>query len=276
MASLTACLIFPNATLQAQPVTDWHTFKATPATTLSGQGTDDPVLGTTATTGSAAFLIGYLNSPLSLANVGDRISVRYDVSFNDAAGMANANDNFRFALFDLNGQPRVAAENTGTAGITGQTDNWRGYWFGVRTAATGGSIRERTGTADNPFANASATLLGTPGGDAVNFSSAVNGVGGALYSGELTLELTASGVDLSGYFGGNGATNTFSFSDNSSPFTSNFEAVGFLNGGPLNNDQVLFQNVTVTLTPVPEPSSVVLAFVGLIGFILFRIRRSRA
>src|SRR5262249_47864169 len=193
---------------------------------------------------------------------------------NDAAGMASAaNDNLRFALFDLNGEAKVTIDNTGTAGTT-DTDGLRGYWFGVRTGATGGSIRKRTSSDANPFANSSNALLGTPSGGAVTYSGAVNGVGGQTYSGELTVTKTASGADLSGFFGGNGATNTFAISDNTSPFTT-FGAVSFFNGSALNLDQMLLQNVDVSLIPVPEPGSFSVAALGAVTLWLTHTRRRR-
>ena len=77
------------------------------------------------------------------------------------AACRSAGDNFRYALFDLNGQTPVAAENTATPGVDGQTDNWRGYWFGNKGgggAGNNGSIRERIAdliSGDNIFAAAS-------------------------------------------------------------------------------------------------------------------------
>jgi hypothetical protein len=277
---LTGCATLCCADLQAAAVTNWHTFKASPATTLSGQGTSSPVFGSLAETSATGFLVGYMDSPLSLINVGDRISFTFQVSFNDATGMpTGAGDQFRFGLFALNGATRATADNTAAAGVAGQTDNWLGYRFGVRSGSgTGstGSIRERTIGADlNPLANAQTTLLGTPTGDQVLWHSATNGVGGGtIYAGELTLQLTPSGVDLSGFFRGNGTTNFFAFSDTTTPFTSGFEAVAFLNGGSLSADQMLFQNVAV-VSIVPEPSPVALLSLGLVGMFLFRLARAR-
>src|SRR5215207_10806543 len=134
----------------AAPVTDWHTFRASPATTLSGQGTDDPIMGgpTAAETSSNGFLVGYLSQPVTLANEGDFVTLTFNVSFNDdAGGTVGGGDNFRFALFNLNGQTPVTADNTATAGVDGQTDNWRGYWCGHKGgggAGINGSIRERS------------------------------------------------------------------------------------------------------------------------------------
>ncbi len=101
VVAFAVCAAWAGPGLKAQPVTDWHTFKATPATTLSGQGTSSPVFGTTTDTASQVVLIGYLGSPLSLLNVGDKITFTFNVSFNDAAGMAATTpDQFRFALFE--------------------------------------------------------------------------------------------------------------------------------------------------------------------------------
>src|SRR5687767_12615020 len=243
--------------LRADPVTNWHTFRATTATTLSGQGTSSPTVGSAATVANQAFLVGYFDG-IALTNLGDRITFSFQVSFTDAAGFSTAGDQFRFALFDLNGQPRVAAENTATAGVNGQTDDWRGYWFGHRGgggAGAGGSIRERpaalTGT-DNPFSNTAgdpAPSLGPVGGSPVTLVSSTSPGGGAVFSGVMALENTPSGVVLAGSLSGNGATNIFTANDTASPFPSVYGAVAYLFGNAMSVDQVNLQNVTVTYSP---------------------------
>src|SRR5688572_9363341 len=76
-------------------------------------------------------------------------------------------------------------DNTATAGVAGQTENWLGYRFGVKSGTGTGSawsIRERGAGADlNPMANAQSVSLAAPTGDQLLWSGAVNGVGGALY-----------------------------------------------------------------------------------------------
>lgn len=272
-----------STVVEAAPVTTFRTFKATPATILSGQGTDDPLVGGLGPneTASNAFVLGYFASPFSLVNVGDQIIFTFGVTFNDAVGVVNSNDNFRFALFDLNGETPVTTENSPTAGVDGQTDNFRGYIFGVKTGTGTGSIRERIdmlGSGDNTFATAgangaSAPSLGPVGGDPVVIAGSVNGNGaGPLYSGMMTLTLTASGVDLSGSFiGSNNATgNLFTASDTATPFPTTFGAIGFLLGGGLSVDQAQFSDVTVSF--VPEPATV--SFMAL-GSLLTLGRRRR-
>src|SRR5215218_4082623 len=99
--TVASAVLFTASAALAAPVTDWHTFKATPATVInSGQGTDDPVFGNTTTTSSGSRFIGYF-APQALVTVGDKITLTYTVSFNDAAGMVtNSGDNWRFALYD--------------------------------------------------------------------------------------------------------------------------------------------------------------------------------
>src|SRR5688572_24010262 len=225
------CATLVCASLNAGPITNWHTFKATTATTLSGQGTSSPVFGSPSASAATAFLIGYFDA-MSLTNVGDRIMLTHQVSFTDAAGMSSNDDQYRFALYDMNGQPQVAEDNTATAGVAGYTDDWRGYWFGVdssQAAAAAGTIRKRNAANLHPIANAGTVLIGRPGGTQVLFSSSTSPAGGPSYSGEMVIELTPTGLALAGYFGGNGTTNTFATNDNTAPFPVNFGAFGVLN-----------------------------------------------
>ena len=275
----------------AAMITDYRTYKAAPATTLAGQGTDDPVVGSTAVTAATAFVIGYLTTPAVLGqDVGDTVTLSFGVSFNDAAGMVNAGDNFRFALFDLNGEaqdPSPGSPNYATAG-TDNTDNFRGYILGVKNGAgtgSGGSIRERTAmlvTGDNAFAatgtNApTAPSLGPVGGDPVTLTSDVNGNGaGADYLGVLTLTRNNAGlVDVSGSFIGSNAStgNLFSATDVTPNASSTYGAVGFLIGNGLSVDQVLFQDVDVTA--IPEPASAMLMLIAAACFTVRRANRVR-
>jgi hypothetical protein len=267
----TACLVTASATFAA-PITDWHTLRATTATTLSGtENSDDPDMGTTATSSSGARLIGYF-SPQTLTNVGESITLTFSVRFNDAVGMGSANDNFRFALYDRNGETAETTTNFNVTG-TANMDDFRGYAYGVDSAASGtnGSLRQRnagTGTQD-PFAAAANTALSAPSGTDVVLVSSVNGDNtGPTYSGALTITLSAPGeVTLSGSFSGNGGLNTYSFVDTTAVATS-YSVVGFLNGGPLSADQATFQNIDVTF--VPEPATAGLLGLGAMGIAMRR------
>ena len=246
----------------AGPITDFFSLKAAPATTLSGTGnTDDPVLGTLSTTAEGSRMMGYFPAR-TLTNVGGVIKLKFSVDFADnMAAMGNGSDNFRFALYDGNGEAQEATNSNHATTGTANTDAFRGYWFGVDTNpnATGvqGTIRERSGTVANndPFANASATQVGSPGGTAVPFAL------GQTYTGLMELTLTGlNEITVTGSFSGNGGSNTFSFVDTTPP-TKTYSVVGFLNGGGLSADQVRFHDVTI----VPEPATWALVLATLIG-----------
>ena len=264
----------------AEDVSDWHTFRDATlnpngATTLRQNGTNDPIVGGLASepgtvTADASFLIGYLNTPVSIPNVGDQIALTYTVRFDDDTGMATPGDNFRFAMFDENGQTRVAAAETGTAGVAGSTNDYRGYIFGNKGgggAGNAGTARERLATlisGNNAFAatgaNAPTVSANTaPTGTNIQLISSVNGNGaGHTYLANMTLtrtsatSITAHGVligsnnELASGSGGPGGPNIFSFNDTSVPSPSGtFGAVGWLIGDALNVEKVLFEDVVV-------------------------------
>jgi hypothetical protein len=271
-----------GAVSQAAPVTDFRTYNGS-GPPIAGQGTNDPVIGTLNAGESAdpSFVIGYLAAPVTLgANVGDKITFSFGVQFNDTntvdppgadpAGMSNQGDNFRWALFDLNGEAQDSATGGATGGPnytvngTDNTDQFRGYWLGHRGgggSGAGGSIRERTADltgSDNPFTNSAgdpALDIGTITGDPVPLASDVNGDGaGPDYTGTLTLTRAAGGlIDVSGTFTGTnigvGEVDNIFNSDMSVSGSSNYSAIGFLIGTALNVEQVLFTDIDVSVIP---------------------------
>lgn len=267
-AAVVGAALAPAAAAEAAPVTDFFTLKASPATTLSGTGnTDDPVLGTGATTADAARMIGYFPD-ITLANTGDFITLSYGMSFT-AGTIANASDNWRYALYDRNGETAETTNSNLAVVGNDNTDAFRGYWFGVDTnpnpTGVQGTLRERNvvdGSQDDPFANASATNISTPTGTATLAAATA-------YTGTMTITRTGlTEVTITGSFTGNGS-NTWSFVD-ATAITFTYGVVGFLNGGNINADQVTFSNVLIT-TNVPEPAS--MALLGLGGLLVRRRRR---
>ncbi len=260
-----------TSSANAAEVTDWRTYNSGPP--IAGQGTNDPIIGDlVGGTADPSFVIGYLSTPATLgANVGDKITFSFGVRFNDTEGMTNSGDNFRWALFDLNGE----APDSSTGGFTGgpnynvngtdNTDQFRGYWLGHRGgsgAGAGGSIRQRTAdldsSTDNPFTNNAAnpaTDIGTVGGDSVPLTSDVNGDGmGAQYTGTLTLTRAEGGlIDVSGTFVGSnigaGEVDNVFTSDASTSGPSTYGAVSFLIGNALNVEQAIFTDVDVSVIP---------------------------
>jgi hypothetical protein len=269
-----AGLGYGTGSASAEDVTDWHTFRDTTAATLRQNGTNDPIVGGLASepgtaTANSSFLIGYLNTPLSIPNVGDQIALTYTVRFDDATGMSTPGDNFRFALFDENGQTRVTAPETATAGVVGSTNDYRGYIFGNKGgggAGDAGTARERIATlvsGANAFSaaspnNTTVSANQAPTGTNIRLISSVNGDGaGHTYLANMTLtrtsatSITAHGVligtnnELTS-LPGPGGPNIFTFNDTSVPPPSGtFGAVGWLIGNALSVDKVLFEDVVV-------------------------------
>jgi hypothetical protein len=260
----------------ATAVTDFRTYRSGTANgtapALSGSG-NDPVVGDLAgNPTSPGIVLGYLSTPAVLgANAGDKVTMSFTVHFNDAVGLTPSGDNFRWALFDLNGE----SPDSATGGLSGgptyatagtaNTDQFRGFWlgnFGGGGAGNAGSIRQRLAdldaSTDNPFTNTAANPavdIGTVSGDTVPLVSDVNGDGAGFdYTGTLTLTRAAGGlIDVSGTFVGTnigvGETDNIFTSDASVSASSNYGAVGFLVGGPLNVDQLLFTDIDVAVTP---------------------------
>ena len=269
-AALSVLLVTSHAL--AAPVTDFFTLRGTTATTLSGTGnTDDPVVGTAAATADGSRLVGYF-APVSLTNVGDSITFSFSFAFT-AGTIANATDNFRYGLYDRNGENQITTNTDLNVVGNDDTDAFRGYRYGVDTNSGGsgvqGTIRERAGTdltVDDPMANAGTTTLTPPGGTAVTLAS------DATYTGTMTLTLTAADeITLGGSFSGTNGANANSFSAvDASPITTTYSVVAFLIGDAINAEQVTFSNVDVTFTPIPEPAS--LSVLGLAAALLRRRR----
>lgn len=269
-----------SSAVQADPVTDFRTYRSGTsngtAPSLTGQGTNDPIVGDlTGNPMSAGILLGYLTNPAVLgANVGDKITFSFTVRFNDATGLTVSGDNFRYALFDLNGE----AQDSATGGLSGgptystagtaNTDQFRGFAYGNRGgggAGNNGSVRQRVAdvtASDNPFANTAPdqfTGVGSAGGDNVVLTSDVNGNGaGFNYTGTMTLTRATGGlIDLSGTLVGTnmpeGETDNIFTSTTSVSGPSTYGAVGFLIGGPLSTDQALFTDIDVSVIPFAPP-----------------------
>lgn len=257
-----AASIFLTSTVVAEPVTVWHTFRGMRSTTLSNRNGSSPVLGDPNLSSTNAFLIGYFD-PISISKPGDQIILNFRIAFRDSDGISNQDEQFRFGLYDLNGQPRVQEPDLPTAGVAGFTDKWKGYWFGIESkeGQKAGTIRKRFhSTSLHPLANAGGELIGIPTGDSVDLVSSPSTKGGPIYSGEMALEKTPSGLAITGYFGGNGTTNWFAAND-AALFPEKFAAVGFLNGGASDCDQINFYDVQVSYAPsnslrvVSDPAS---------------------
>lgn len=229
---------------QAALVTGWSVSSGTAP--LSDAGTASPILGD-GTSDSADASSLYANfSTLSLANVGDKITLSGSVTMTGIT--TTASGQFRFSLFE---------------GDQSNVDG--GYLLRNGVDATSALLNSRN--SGNFYSTSGIGAAGTGTAPGVGLTN--NGT----YSFSMTLELLA-GNQISVITSLSDGTNDFgnaSLTD-AAPNVLSFSGVGFLSGGSLNADQLSFDNIDVSLTSIPEPSST--AFIGLaaLGLILRRRR----
>lgn len=239
---------------------DWYRRSANQSITIvddsAGIGTGN-ALKLTITNGTQIdrAVIG-LFSAFTLANVGDQISLAFDFRL-EATPTVNTADGFRFGFYNSNGS--VVATNGGT-----ESDNDFGYQATIGTGTTPGfNLNKETNSgagglgSNNPNADRnslSPTVLNTV---------AINDT--LKHSATFTITRTASGVSLSSSVDGQElgtATNT------TSPFFT-FDEVVFNHATPQN---FFLDNVNVTTTVVPEPTSTLLIGLGAAGLLMRRRR----
>ncbi len=203
-------------------------------------------------------------SPISLAD-GDSISVSADVTLDQ---LTNSADIFRVGFFNSFAGARVAADDDG-ANTT--TDGYKGYAarFNGSTGLT--TFQGRSNT------NTNAQLFG--GNSLPTYAATAGAAGSAVAAGtpfSVTFTMTRSGANLNLASSYNGQTYTATAN---SGFTLDFDTLAFFGGTNLtqytaaSGQGLTLDNVVVTYTAVPEPTSLI-AVAGLAGLGLVRRRRA--
>ncbi len=269
---LTLVLIGQSAWLYAAsiPVTGWVVHNGT--STVSNGGTNSPTF-----TGADNITVMGTFAPVELLNTGDSVKVSTTLTMDTRTantGTNSLNTQLRIGLFDGPGaaDPVVANDIPNTGYIIEYTND-------APAEANRRLIRRQSSlTQTSPFT--SPDNLGNGGTDAGNDSLQGANVGPVLF--ELMLTRSGSLLDLTGLISG-----TDSVSGN--PFVANFslgslalapngfvfDRVGFFFGGNVDSPTGTLNDVTITTTVVPEPSSfLVLAIAVLATGIQQRRRRA--
>lgn len=197
-------------------------------------------------------------------SVGDTITL--SGSFTSSGGLGN--QTFRFGLYNSNGH------TTGTlaSGLWSGADpnGWLGYL--VEPGSAGGNVTQLNERA-NP--NSGGWWSGT-GSSTIQSTSGTLNANAGTYAFNLTLTLvSASQLNISYFFnetaGGTYATSG-SFAD-ITPSVTSFNAAGFLLSNADGPTPFTFNNVDVTVTPVPEPATLGVAMLGGVLCLMFRRRK---
>ncbi|MFA6959400.1 MAG: PEP-CTERM sorting domain-containing protein [Opitutaceae bacterium] len=232
-------LSLPSVT-RAELVSSWTQYSGSIS---SGLNTASPVLGNgTSGSESADSQTIYASTATShtLSSVGDSISLSGGVTF---TGLNTPDaDQFRFGLYDVNGQ----------SGATG----WLGY-FASNSGASAGPTYSRLWERANPNTGSFGSGTGATAIANVNASPSNTSFVSGDYTFSLTITRVSTGLSLAWTLIGTDVSYSVSgtFTD-TTPLTYTFNRVGFFAGGSLDADQVGFSNVDVTFTSaVPEPAS---------------------
>jgi hypothetical protein len=192
--------------------------------------------------------------------------------------------NFRIGLFDTTGHDLAQDLSASSGSPNAEYNNLNGYMmdFDVNPTTTSTNIgfRERTNASSGQLlASTSDYTSLSSGGDSYSFAP------NTTYTGVWSLTRTgADTLDLSGslYLGAT-LLSTYTGTD-SSGITSTFGALAFhansnifgSSGTPGTPDNGIdFSNIKIEVTAIPEPSALVLTFIGLAGLVFANHRRRR-
>jgi hypothetical protein len=175
---------------------------------------------------------------------GDFITLTGSVFFDTVL----VNNQFRVGLFDDN-NPVTAGDGAGFVGI----------YAGAPALSTGhANLNSGDGTDENPFTDGAATVLAImpsvhdpiPGSTTIDFSLAMTRNGANL---DVSASFTYDGTSRS----------SLNLKDRNVAYTT-YDRVSFFMGNEQNSTLATYSNIEVTTGTIPEPSTLVLAMLGLI------------
>lgn len=200
-----------------------------------------------------------------LNNTGD--SLTFSFTLNNRSLASSENHAFRYAIGNL-GNPTAVTGIPVTGDLASASPLASGtrimYQFSSTTTGSAGFAALVNGST-SPVHNGSGTALGALTGDFFSQSSTDP------FTIALTFERTATGLDITKNFGG--TITSGSILDADANYIFNNIAFSMNNPGNLN---FALDNVSVTFTPVPEPSTYALILgSALLGFVLVKKLRQK-
>lgn len=192
-------------------------------------------------------------SAFTLANEGDSMALSFDLRYPSGSPTANS-QGFRFGLYNSNGTlPNADGQNL--------TGNDFGYYSALGTGGTAGRFIFETEA--NGFLGGGTQNQLAAGGTTTLNDALSHQVG-------LTLERVATGLAIDLSLDG---SSILSFTD-TTPTTFTFDQLGIGLGSVSSTDDN-YRIDNVLLTAIPEPSSLVLVGLSVLGFLAFFRRNFR-
>jgi hypothetical protein len=224
---------------------------------LSYSGSGPTLTDTLSGSGSYTYFVAYTDSA-TLTNIGDSITLSYSLTPSSATAFNSGGGAFRVGLFNSNGT-KLTANVAGDGASELNNDTGYSAYYQPGSSATGNTFRQRTGTNNN--------LWQSGANPAVSGSPDLASPGTGTITGTFTLTLVATGVQITSVLNGGAAQSVI----DTSGLVTTFDSFSiFANSGSA-NPTLTFSDLTVTFTPIPEPSSLVL--LGASGAALLGIRR---
>jgi hypothetical protein len=256
-------------------------------TSASANGIEVSVGSLGMVTGSSGRGIHTIFPTQTLANVGDKIVATYTFT-TPATVRPSGTANFRVGLFDTLGRADLDADVSASSGAPNPVYGWGTGAGGPGTAGLPGYMMDMepaTGTEDLNFREHDAgtvvptgRLMGTTTGFTNISPSGPDGaytiVANTTYTGSLSItRASATEVELTGTLGAATHTVTDVFDSNSFgmlAFWANSNIFGVSNVPGEDNNGIDFSNVRIEFFAIPEPATLSLLGVGVIGLLASR------
>jgi hypothetical protein len=198
----------------------------------------------------------------TLTNLGDTITLSFELTPSSASAFNNNSGTFRVGLFNSNGT-QLSSNVSGNGDTALNNDTGYVATYNPRASGTGNVFRQRSSGNDNLWDSGRYTT--------VSGSPDLNSPGTGTISGTFTLTLVETGVEITSIINGGAPQSVI----DTSGLVTTFDSFSIFAIAGATNPTLTFSTLSVTFTPIPEPSSAVLLGVSGAALLGFRRRAGR-